>query len=189
MLSQRSLRLSTFLFIPFSTFCSTTVISTTVFQLTYLFFSLIYSAVDSFYCIFHLSYCIVHLFFKTCSSLLNISCILLVCASILFLRYCILFTIITLNSFSGNMPISTSLSCSSVFLSWSFIWNIFLCHLILFKFLCLWSAFLRLQDCISWFWCLPLVSEVGPGACAGFLVGQTYVFPRVHRAGFCPSGG
>ena len=42
--------------------------------------------------------------------------------------------IITLNSFSGRLPISTSLSCSEV-LSCSFVWTIFLCCLILFKFL------------------------------------------------------
>ena len=31
-----------------------------VFQLTYLFFCLSYSVIDSFYCIFHFSYCVVH---------------------------------------------------------------------------------------------------------------------------------
>ena len=63
------------------------------------------------------------------------------CAFILFLSYWITFTIIILNSFSGRSPISTSLSCSCV-LSCSFICNIFLCHLILFTFLfvfsCMW---------------------------------------------------
>ena len=48
MLSQRFLRLSLFIFILFSLFCSVAVISTTVFQLTYSFFCLRYSAIDSF---------------------------------------------------------------------------------------------------------------------------------------------
>ena len=56
-------------------------------QLTYSFFCLIYSAIDSFYSVFHFS-CIVHLclFFKTSSSFLNISCIFSICASILLPR-------------------------------------------------------------------------------------------------------
>lgn len=40
------------------------------------------------------------------------------------------------------------------------------------NFLSLWSPFSSLQDCnSSWFWCLPLVGEVGSGDCAGFLMG------------------
>jgi len=50
----------------------------------------------------------VHLFFSFPRSLLNISCILSMCAYILFLRSWIIFTIITLNSFSGRLPISSS---------------------------------------------------------------------------------
>ena len=49
MLSQRCLRLSSFIFILFSIFCFTAVISThSVFHVTYLFFCLSYSALDSF---------------------------------------------------------------------------------------------------------------------------------------------
>ena len=59
------------------------------------------------------------------------------CASILFLSSWIIFMIITLNSFSGRLPIYTSLTCSSGGLSCSFVWNIFLCQLILSKFLTL----------------------------------------------------
>ena len=33
-----------------------------------------------------------------------------------------------------------------------------------------------------------LVGEVGPGACAGFLVGWTGACPLVGGAGSCPSG-
>ena len=37
----------------------------------------------------------------------------------------------------------------------TFICKIFLCHLILSNFLCLWCPFCRLQDYSSSFWCLP----------------------------------
>ena len=88
--------------------------SVSVFQLTYWFFCLIYS-IYSFSCPFHCSYCIVHrsLFFTASSSLLNVCCVLLVCAPSLFLGSWTTCTIITLNSFSGRLPVSTLLSCSS----------------------------------------------------------------------------
>ena len=69
------------------------------------------------------------MFFKFFSSFLDSSYIL-VYSSILFLRSSIIFTIITLNSFSSILPIFTTLSCSSGVLSYSVFWNIFLCHLI-----------------------------------------------------------
>ena len=47
-LSQWSLRLSSFLFILFSLFCSVAVISTNLFQIIYPFFCLSYSAIDFF---------------------------------------------------------------------------------------------------------------------------------------------
>ena len=120
-------------------------------------------------------YIVLSLFFKPSGSLLNTSYIFYVCASIFFPRSWIIIAIITLNSFSGNLPIFTSLSCSSGILSCSFFWNIFLCHLILSNFLCLWPPFQRLQDCSSTcFWC-PMVGEVSPGVCAGFLMGMTDV--------------
>jgi len=99
---------------------------------------------------------IVHvcLFFKSSSFLLNTFCIFLVSTSILFLRSWI---IIVLSSFSGRLPIFTSLSYSSGVFSCSFVWNIFLCYLILFNFLYLWTPFCKVQDCTSsCFWCLPL---------------------------------
>ena len=78
------------------------------------------------------------------------------CASILFPRSWIIFSIITLNSFLVILPISTSFSCSSGVSSCSFVQNIFLYCLILSNFLCLWSPFHSLQDCsFSCFWCLP----------------------------------
>ena len=60
---------------------------------------------------------------------------------------------------AGILPISTSLSCSGV-LSCSFFWDILLCCLISFNFLCLQSLSHRLQDCISFcFLCLLPVGE------------------------------
>ena len=47
------------------------------------------------------------LFFSSSRSLLNISCIFSIYASILFLRFSII-TSISLNSFSGRLPISSS---------------------------------------------------------------------------------
>ena len=69
-------------------------------------------------------------------------------ARIHFLRSWIIFTIITLNSVSSGLPISLSVSFSSGIISWSFIWNIFLCCHILFTFLWLQSLFCRLLSCI-----------------------------------------
>ena len=80
---------------------------------------------------------------------------------------------------SNTLPISSLLTYSS---SYSFLCNIFFCHLILSNFLCSWSLFLRLQDYnSSWFWFLsPSKWGSSKEACACFLVG---------RAGFHPSGG
>ena len=52
--------------------------------------------------------------------------------SILFSRVLIIFTIITLNYFSGSLPISSSFICTSVFLVFSFICVVFLCFFIIF---------------------------------------------------------
>ena len=117
MLSQRSLSVSSFLFILLYLFCSPSVISTTLSlsSLTYTskwlyyWFPLLY---------FYFSYCVVHCwwsvfyFFEVlvkhfCIFLVRAS-ILFICASILLLRFWILFTIITLNSFSGRLPMSSS---------------------------------------------------------------------------------
>ena len=57
-------------------------------------------------------------------------------------------------TFSGRLPISTSLSCSSGVFLYFFIWNIFFCCITLCNFLCLWYH--RMQDCsTSCFWCTP----------------------------------
>ena len=104
-LSQRSLRLSSFLFILFSLFCSAAVVSTTLY-----FSSFIHSSASVFLLVIlssafiNFSYCLISvcLFFNSYRSLLTITCVILICASILFLRSCIIFTIITLNTFSGR---------------------------------------------------------------------------------------
>ena len=78
--------------------------------------------------------------FGSCLYFLTLCLKLLVtayCAFILFLSSWIIFTVITQNPLSGRLPIVTSLSCSSGVLSCSFVWNMFLCHLILLKFLCI----------------------------------------------------
>ena len=73
--------------------------------------------------VFFICYCIIHYFFISLfysfiliffRSLLNISCIFSILVSrlfnsILFSRFWIIFTIIILNSFSGRLPISSSL--------------------------------------------------------------------------------
>ena len=129
---------------------------------------------------------IVCLLFSYSRSLLNVSYIF----SILFPRFWIIFTIITLNSFSDRLPISSSFFWSGGFLPCSFLCRIFLCLLILFILLCLGSPFHRLQVCSSrCFWCLPPVGEVGSVACVGFLVEGTCACVLVGGAGSCLSGG
>ena len=70
----------------------------------------------------------------------------------------------------------------------TFIWNVFLYHLILPNFLCLWSPFLRIQHCDSSWFSHPFVGEDDSGACAGFPVGGTGACPLLGEAGYCPSG-
>ena len=110
MLSQRSLRLlNSFHSFFFILLCSS-YFHYFIFQVTYPFFCLRYSAIDSFYRIFNfrfLSFIFVCVFFNSSRSLLNSSCIFLIFASILFPRSWFIFTIITLNSLSGRLPIST----------------------------------------------------------------------------------
>ena len=129
---------------------------------------------------------IVCLLFSSSSSLLNVSCIF----SILFPRFWIIFTIITLNYFSGKLPISSSFVQSGGFLPCSFIYCIFLCLLILLNLLCLGSPFCRLQVCSSHcFWLLPPVRKVGSVGCVCFLVEGTGAFVLVDEAVSCLSGG
>ena len=109
MLSLMSLRLSSlFLSFFFIAFCFS-YFHHFIFQLTYPFFCLSYSTVGSLQYISNLYYCLLIvdcLFFNSSRSLLNIYCIFLIhasslfiCASILFSRFWICFTIIVLNFF------------------------------------------------------------------------------------------
>ena len=110
-----------------SLFCSEQLFCTnSSFWLTYPFFCLLFCNLF-FLVIFHFSYCIVHhsLFFSSSRSLLNISCI----SSILFPSFWIIFTIITLNSFSGILSIS-----SSFIWSWDFLPCLFICNIFVFPF-------------------------------------------------------
>ena len=102
----------------------------------------------------------------------------------------IIFTIITLNSFSGRLPISSSFVWSREFLPCSFICCLFLCVLILLNLLCLGPPFLRLQICSSHcFWCRPPVGKFGSVGCVGFLVEMTGACVLVDAATSCVSGG
>ena len=89
--------------------------------------------------------------------LCNLSSIVSICASILFLKSWVIFSIITLNYFSDELLIASSFSHSCKFLSCSFIWNFIVCHFTFSDLLCLCSPFCRLQDFISFYlWSLPL---------------------------------
>ena len=132
-LSQRSLRLSSVLFILFTLFCSSAVISTVLSSS-----SLIHSfALDILLSIpsrvFLISvlalFVSVCLFFNSSRSLLIDSCIFY----ILFSRFLITFTIIILNSFSGSL-LFFSFIWASVFLVYSFICVVFLCLFIIIFF-------------------------------------------------------
>ena len=95
MLYLRSLRLSSFLFILFVFILLLgSYFHHCIFQFTYLFFCLSYSAIDS-YISFQLL-CFLWLFFSSSKSLLNISCIFWIHISVLFVRFWIIFTIISL---------------------------------------------------------------------------------------------
>ena len=81
--------------------------------------------------------------------------------SILFPRFWIIFTIITLNFFSGRLPISSSFVWSGGFLPCSLINCVFLCLLILLNLLCLGSPFCRMHVSSSHcFWSLAPVGKV-----------------------------
>ena len=122
---------------------------------------------------------IICLLFNFSGSLLNVSYIF----SILFPGFQIIFTFITLNSFSGRLPISSLLIWSVGFLTCSFICCVFLCLLILLILLYLGSPFRRLQVCSSCcIWCLPAVAKIGSVVCVGFLVEGTGACVLVDKA-------
>ena len=84
-LSQRSLRLSSFLLILFYFFLSASFISTILFSISLILSSASIILVRSLQSVFDLSYCIIHyLFFISSRSLLNISCIFSILVSRLY---------------------------------------------------------------------------------------------------------
>ena len=128
---------------------------------------------------------IVCLLFSSSRSLLNVSCIF----SILFPRFCIISTIITLNSFSGRLPISSSFGLVGFYLAPSSA-----AYFSFFSFCltyCIWgSPFRRLHVRSSCcFWCLPPVGKVSSVGCVGFLVEGTGVCVLMDGAGSCLSDG
>ena len=98
--------------------------------------------------------------------------------SILFSRLWIIFTVITLNSFSGSWPISSLFIWCCGFLPWSFICTIFLCFFMLSNLLCLTYPLLFLV--------LPSVGAVGPVVCVGFMLGGTCACLLVGEGEFFP---
>ena len=130
--SQRSLRLSSILFIPFTLVCSSEVIST-IFSSS----SLIRSSASDILLLIPsrvvlisviLLFVSVCLFFNCYRSLLIDYCMF----SILFSRFLIIFTLIILNSFSGSLPLSCSFIWTYVFLVCSCICVVFLCLFLIF---------------------------------------------------------
>ena len=130
--SHRSLRLSSALFILFTLFCSSEVISTILSSS-----SLIHSSASDVLLlipsrIFSISVIVlfvsVCLFFNYSRSLLIDSCIF----SILFSRFLIIFTIIIQNSFPGSLLISSSFIWTYIFIVCPFICIVILCLLISF---------------------------------------------------------
>ena len=181
---------SSVLFILFSLFCSAVVMST-IFSSRLLICSsasaiLLLIPSREFLISYIVLFIIVCLLFCSYRSVLNVFCI----SSILFPIFWIIFAIITLNSFSGRLLISSSFVWSGGFLPCSFICCIFLCLLILFNLLCLWSPFHRLQGCSPCcFWHLSPVGVVGSVGCVCFLGEGTGACVLVGGSGSCLSGG
>ena len=116
MLSQRCLRLSSIPFILFSLFCSVVVIYTILSSRSLILSSasviLLLIPSREFLISLIVLFITVYLLFSSYRSLLNVSCIF----STVFPRFWVIFTIITLNSFSGRLPISSSFVWSGGFL-------------------------------------------------------------------------
>ena len=92
------------------------------------------------------------LFFSYSRSLVNISYVFSIFASVLFPRSWLNFTIIILNYFSGRLPISTLFGYFSGVLSCPFIWDKALCFYIVVNFL--WCSFGSSCCCGLWFFLL-----------------------------------
>ena len=115
---------------------------------------------------------------------------LLVWASVLFLRSWIIFTIITLNSFSCRLPISVSLNCSLGFylvpLSGTYFSAVSFCLTFCVCGLC--SIVCGVVVPVASDVC-PFLGEVGPGACTRLLMGGIGACLLVGGAVSCLSGG
>ena len=152
-LSQRSLRLFSFLLILFSSLLHLFL----PFYLTNPIFCLCYFTICSLQSVFYLIialFIIYWLFFISSRSLLNLSCIfsilvsrLFICDSILISRFWIIFTIIIRNSLSGRFPISSSFVWFGGHLSCSFTCWVFLCLFLLVILLRLGWSFYILGIC------------------------------------------
>ena len=132
-LPQRSLRVTSVLFIHFILFCSSEVISI-ILSSSLLICS---SASDILLLIPSRVFLISVIVFVSVCLLFNFSRSLLIDSyifSILFSRFFIIFIIIILNSFSGSLSISSSFIWISVFLVCSFICIVFICLSIIFFF-------------------------------------------------------
>jgi len=114
---------------------------------------------------------------------------LFICNSNLFLRFCIIFTIIIQNSLSGRFPISFSFVWFGGHLSCSFTCWVFLCLFILFILLCLgWPFCILSVGGFSLLWRFLAVGGVRRVACQGFLVREACVSVLVGGAEFLLSG-
>ena len=166
MLSQRSLKLSSFLFTLYSIFCSAVVISTILSSSSLIHSSgSLNSTIDSFQCIFNFNYCVVNYtqwaYWFLCSSVLWV----LVKHFLYLLDLCLPSVSDSLDHlyyhysefFSGRVLLSSSFIWSYGSLPCSFTCNLFHCCLILSNLLSLWSPFFRLQGCGFSFSSLPMV--------------------------------
>ena len=165
MLSQRSLRLSSFPYILlffFILFCGS-YFCHSVSRHSFPFFCLSYSAIDSFQsflCVFFCLFFSIIMLFITVLQFFQF----LVKHFLSFLDSCLHSVSKILGSsllsllqilFQVDCLFDFHLFCLVGFYLVTFICKIFLCHLILSNFLCLWSPFCGLQDYSSSFWCLP----------------------------------
>ena len=105
-----------------------------------------------------------------------------------FLRSRIIFTIIPLNYFSGRLPVSNSLSCSSGVLSCAFLWDIFLTVPSSLTFCECGFCSIGCRTAVLVSAVCPL-GEAGLEVCAGFLVRGPGSCMPMGGAGSCPSGG
>ena len=139
MLFQMSLRLSSFLFIFLCFFYSATVISISLSSSSLIHFSASFILILIPSSVFFISIIafFICLFCKTSGFLLNISCIFFICDPILFLRSWIIFTFILWVIFLADCLYPLLLIFLMEFYLVVFLWDKFLCHLILSNFLCL----------------------------------------------------